>query len=153
MPLLADEDAQYLREQLAALATDVTLTLVTRQASRLVLPGAEAPEEDASGEVRQIVGEVAATSPRIKVVEVDAGAEPDRAAELAGPLTPAIVFSGGKTRGKLRYFGLPAGYEMSTLVATLMDIGSNELMVPPEVDAELAKMKEAVHIQVFVTPG
>ena len=52
-----------------------------------------------------------------------------------------------------RYFGLPAGYEMSTLVATVMDIGSNESMVPPEVAAELAKLASDVHIKVFVTPG
>jgi alkyl hydroperoxide reductase subunit AhpF len=153
MPLLADEDANYLREQFAQLATDVTLTVVTREKSALVLPGGGDEPEDASAEVKQIVGEVAATSPRIKVVAVDARADADRARELADDLVPAIVFSGGQTKGKLRYFGLPAGYEMSTLIATLMDIGSNESMVPVEVAAELAKLDKDVHIKVFVTPG
>ena len=153
MALLADEDAKYLREQFAALTTDVTLTIVAREKSSLVLPGATKEPEDASAEVKQIVNELAATSPRIKVVEVDARAEADRARELAGELVPAIVFSGGLARGKLRYFGLPAGYEMSTLVATLMDIGSNEEMVPPEVMTELGKLEAETHIKVFVTPG
>ena len=153
MALLADEDAKYLREQFAALTTDVTLTIVAREKSSLVLPGATKEPEDASAEVKQIVNELAATSPRIKVVEVDARAEADRARELAGELVPAILFSGGLARGKLRYFGLPAGYEMSTLVATLMDIGSNEEMVPPEVMTELGKLEAETHIKVFVTPG
>lgn len=155
MPLLADEDAKYLRESFAELAADVRLAVVTRERSRLVLPGADEGDAapDASAEVKQIVDEVAAASPRIAVEHVDAAADADRAAALAGERTPAIVFAGGKTRGKLRYFGLPAGYEMSTLIAGIMDIGSNEEMVPPEIGDELGKLTKDVHIQVFVTPS
>ena len=63
------------------------------------------------------------------------------------------MFGGAASKGTLRYFGLPAGYEMSTLVATLMDLGSGEPMVPSEVAVELDKLTAPVHIQVFVTPG
>jgi alkyl hydroperoxide reductase subunit AhpF len=157
MPLLGDEDAKYLRDSFAELTSDVSVTVVTRERSRLVLPGAGdddgADSEDSSAEVKQIVDEVAATSPRIKVTHVDAAADADRAATLAGAHLPAIVFGGALSKGTLRYFGLPAGYEMSTLVATLMDLGSGEPMVPSEVSAELAKLTAPVHIQVFVTPG
>jgi alkyl hydroperoxide reductase subunit AhpF len=155
MPLLADEDAKYLREQFATLAAEVTLTLVTRGKSTLILPGQDDSDEpeDASAEVKQIATELAATSPRIKVVDVDARSEADRARELAGELAPAIIFSGGLVKGRLRYFGLPAGYEMSTLVATVMDVGSNEPMVPPEIATELDKLEHDVHIKVFVTPS
>ena len=158
MALLGDEDTKYLRESFAELRSDVSLTVVAREKSRLVLPGAGAGPDgdeagDASAEVKQIVDEVAATSPRIKVTHVDAAADADRAATLAGGHLPAIVFGGAQSKGTLRYFGLPAGYEMSTLIATLMDLGSGEPMVPPEVTAELAKLTAPVHIQVFVTPG
>ena len=156
MPLLGDEDTKYLRESFADLRSDVSVTVVAREKSRLVLVGAEPdPDEqqDASGEVKQIVDEVAATSPRIKVTHVDAVADADGAAKLAGGNLPAIVFGGAASKGTLRYFGLPAGYEMSTLIATLMDLGSGEAMVPPEVSDELAKLTDPVHIQVFVTPG
>ncbi len=155
MALLGDEDSKYLRESFAELRTDVSVTVVTRERSRLVLPGADAAADagDASAEVKQIVDEVAATSPRIKVTHVDAGADADRASTLAGAHLPAIVFGGAASKGTLRYFGLPAGYEMSTLVATLMDLGSGEPMVPSEVAVELDKLTAPVHIQVFVTPG
>lgn len=156
MALLGDDDTKYLREAFAELRTDVRVTVVTRERSRLILPGADddgAAGEDASTEVKQIVDEVAATSPRIKVEHVDAGADADRARTLAGENLPAIVFGGEASKGTLRYFGLPAGYEMSTLIATLMDLGSGEQMVPAEVADELAKLTQPVHIQVFVTPG
>ena len=154
MPLLGDEDTKYLRESFAELRSDVDVTVVARERSRLVLPGAADDEgEDASAEVKQIVDEVAATSPRIKVTHVDAAADAERARTLAGEHLPAIVFHGAMSKGTLRYFGLPAGYEMSTLIATLMDLGSGEPMVPAEISAELDKLTAPVHIQVFVTPG
>jgi glutaredoxin-like protein len=157
MPLLGDDDATYLRDSFATLTTDVTLTLVTRERSRLVMPGADAGDDggapDTTAELRQIVVEVAATSPRLKVERVDAAADADRAAALAGELTPAIVFSAAGAHGKLRYFGLPAGYEMSTLIAAILDLGSSEPMVPTELAEELGKLSGDVHIQVFVTPS
>ena len=155
MALLGDEDTKYLRESFSELKSDVDVTVVTRERSRLVLPGADegGDGQDSSGEVKQIVDEVAATSSRIKVTHVDAAADAERARTLAGEHLPAIVFGGATSKGTLRYFGLPAGYEMSTLIATLMDLGSGEAMVPPEVADELAKLTAPVHIQVFVTPG
>jgi alkyl hydroperoxide reductase subunit AhpF len=156
MALLGDEDTKYLRESFAELRSDVSVTVVTKERSRLVLVGADAPPEgaeDASAEVKQIIDEVAATSERIKVTHVDAAADAERARTLAGEHLPAIVFGGATSKGTLRYFGLPAGYEMSTLIATLMDLGSGEDMVPPEIAGELARLTAPVHVQVFVTPG
>ena len=156
MPLLGEEDSKYLKESFAELRSDVRVTVVTREKSRLILPGAGddgGGSEDASAEVKQIVDEVAANSERIKVTHVDAGADAERARTLAGEHLPAIVFGGDQSKGTLRYFGLPAGYEMSTFIATLMDLGSGEAMVPTEISAELAKLTAPVHIQVFVTPG
>jgi len=155
MALLGEEDTKYLRDSFAELRSNVAIPVVTREKSRLVFPGADAADEapDSSAEVKQIVDEVAATSERIKVTHVDAAADGDRASTLAGAHLPAIVFGGPQSKGKLRYFGLPAGYEMSTLIATLMDLGSGEAMVPPEVSAELDTLPSPVHIQVFVTPG
>jgi alkyl hydroperoxide reductase subunit AhpF len=151
MALLGDDDAQYLRDAFSVLSTDVTLTVV----SRLVLPGSDGDPSgpDVSAQVKQIVGEVAAISPRLKVEHIDAAADADRAEKLAGTRMPAIVFGAASARGQLRYYGLPAGYEMSTLVATVMDLGSGEPMVPPQVADALAKLESAVHIEVFVTPG
>lgn len=156
MPLLGDEDTKYLRESFAELRADVRVTVVARERSRLVLVGAEpdpADGEDASAEVKQIIDEVAAASPRIQVTHVDAAADTDGAHKLAGAHLPAIVFAADNAKGTLRYFGLPAGYEMSTLIATLMDLGSGEPMVPTEVADELATLIDPVHVQVFVTPG
>lgn len=152
MALLADEDVKYLTESFSGLAHDVTLTVVTKERSRLIVPGAEPEEEDASAEVKQIATELKTTSPRLKLVEIDAAADGERARELAGERVPAIALSSSRARGKLRYVGLPAGYEMSTLVAAIHDLGDAASPLPPDIDARLAALKEQIHIQVFVTP-
>jgi glutaredoxin-like protein len=156
MALLGDDDTQYLRESFATLAAEVTVTVVTRERSKLVLVGAEpsAEPEDASAEVVQIVDEVAAAgAPKVKVERIDVATEAARAEALGVARTPALLFASPAAKGRLRYYGLPAGYEMSTLIAALLDLGSGEPMVPPEIAQLLGEMKEPVHIQVFVTPS
>src|SRR5947208_1832665 len=114
MALLQDEDVQFLTEAFAELKSPVTLTVVAKEKSRLILPGAAPDEEqDASSEVKQVVTEVAATSPHLTVA--------DRA-PTDGELAPAIEFSASHAKGQLRYVGLPSGYEMSTLVGAILDL-------------------------------
>jgi alkyl hydroperoxide reductase subunit AhpF len=107
----------------------------------------------ASPEVLQVATEVAATSPHLTLVHVDAAADPERARALGGERTPLMVFSAPSAKGTLRYYGLPAGYEMSTLVAALLDLGGGTPLVPPEIATKLDGLSSDVHVQVFVTPG
>jgi alkyl hydroperoxide reductase subunit AhpF len=145
MALLQDEDVKFLTEAFAELKSPVTLTVVAKEKSRLILPGAEPEDEqDASAEVKQIVQEVAAVSPHVSVAE---------RSPADGELAPAIEFGAAHAKGKLRYVGLPAGYEMSTLIGAILDLGVGESPLPPPVAERIEKLTKPVHIQVFVTPG
>ena len=55
-------------------------------------------------------------------------------------------------KGKVRYFGMPSGYEFSVLLGSLLDVskGKSELSEP---SIEMLQTLNAnLHIQVFVTP-
>jgi len=145
MALLQAEDVEFLTKSFAELAAPVTLTVVAKEKSRLILPGAE-PEDDhdTSTEVKQIVAEVEATSPHVTSIE---------RAPVEGERTPAIELGAAHAKGKLRYVGLPAGYEMSTLVGAILDLGAGESPLPPPIAERMAKLERDVYIQVFVTPG
>ena len=153
MALLRDEDVQLLKEAFEPLTQPVTVTVVTRERSALVLPGAEEEPGDASAEVKEVLGEVIATSAKLTMQNVDARDDADRARALVGERTPAFTLSSPRTKGKLRYFGLPAGYEMSTVVQTILDIGTDEEVIPADVAERLQALAKPVHIQVFVTPS
>jgi len=55
-------------------------------------------------------------------------------------------------KGKVRYFGMPSGYEFSVLLGSLLDVskGKSELS-EPSIET-LQSLHKDLHIQVFVTP-
>ena len=55
-------------------------------------------------------------------------------------------------QGKIRYFGLPSGYEFSVLIGSLVDVSKVDADLADETNEVLSKLDKDVHIQVFVTP-
>ncbi len=141
--LLAPQDREVLSQTFAQLTDDVSLRLERRAVSRLYIPGQEEPQADAGAELALLLGELAALSPRLKLTSE----------EVANGNLPSLTISSPKTRGKLRYVGLPAGHEMATLIAAIMDAGVAGDLMPPEVAARIEGIEHPVHIQVFVTPS
>lgn len=147
MPLLRPEDAESIKKEFAEhLQRDVTVTLVG--------PSALAPPaRDLTGEIRELYGEVAALSPRVKMEYLDLptpeqrtalGLEPDE----SGPLT---VLSGA-ARGRVRFLGGPLGYEFGSFIRTLIDVARGESGLSAESRQFLATIATPVHIKVFFTP-
>ncbi|MEM1988303.1 MAG: thioredoxin family protein [Candidatus Woesearchaeota archaeon] len=64
---------------------------------------------------------------------------------------PAIVLK-GKNKGTIRFFGIPSGYEFSTLLEDLKMLSSGEVELPKEVIDYAKNLKEDLHLMVFVTP-
>jgi glutaredoxin-like protein len=52
----------------------------------------------------------------------------------------------------VRFVGLPAGYEFSTLLADVIDISKDRTDLSPEARAAIRAIESPVQIQVFVTP-
>jgi len=52
----------------------------------------------------------------------------------------------------VRYFGIPAGYELSTLVEDLIDVSKGTTNLSDRTREALATVDQDLHIQVFVTP-
>ena len=64
---------------------------------------------------------------------------------------PAFILQ-GHTRGAVRYFGIPAGYEFSTLIEDLIDVSKGTTNLSDKTREALATVDQDIHIQVFVTP-
>jgi len=48
---------------------------------------------------------------------------------------------------------MPSGYEFSTLIEDIIDLGTGTIPLAPATKDALAQLAEPVHIQVFVTPS
>lgn len=64
---------------------------------------------------------------------------------------PAIVLK-GKNKGRIRFFGIPSGYEFSTLLEDLKMVSTGEVDLPKDVVDFVKNINEEVKIMVFVTP-
>jgi glutaredoxin-like protein len=106
-------------------------------------------------QTRQLAEEVAALSDKITVEVRDFTGDDIIAKQYGVDKIPAIVMlSDGETPKDhgIRLYGVPAGYEFSTLIEDLRMLGSGEPGLSAETTSALETLTRPVHIQVFVTP-
>jgi len=141
MPIFRPEDEARVRGLLDALERPVEL-LVALGPEETPLPGAR--DVDFGGETVRIVEELAALSANVSFRVEDEPAGFDRYPAVA--LLPA-----GEDAG-LRYYGLPWGYELGSLVGGVLEAGRREPSLSDESRARLGSLERELEIDVFVTP-
>jgi alkyl hydroperoxide reductase subunit AhpF len=107
-------------------------------------------------ETRALAQEVSEQSDKLSFEVLDFEADEARAREYGVDKIPAIVLLGDangspKDHG-VRFFGLPAGYEFSSLIEGLRALGTGDVKVSETTQQALARLTRPVHLQVFVTP-
>ncbi len=96
---------------------------------------------------------MAGLSDRIHLNVHDFFADDGAPASLAGADRIPAIALGGKARGRVRYFGIPGGYEFSSFVEGLIEVGNGSTDLLPETRTALESLTGPVHIRVFVTPS
>lgn len=143
MSLLSDQDKSALMELFEGLSQPVELLLAVSEAC------------PTCSDTQQILGEVASLSEQIDVEIVDLGKAGGRAETHGLERAPGLaVLGGGEDGGDygIRYFGIPSGYEFSSLIQDIIMVGSGESGLSETTRNALNELAEPVHIQVFVTP-
>jgi alkyl hydroperoxide reductase subunit AhpF len=141
MPIFRPEDEAQVRELFDALERPVEL-VVAIGPEETPLPGAR--DIDFGAETQRVVGGIAELSERVtfRVAE-----EPDGFDRY-----PAVgVLPGGDDVG-LRYYGLPWGYELGSLIGAVVEAGRTESSLRAESLERLATLDRDLTIDVFVTP-
>lgn len=152
MALISPQDQQSLQALFAKeLQNDVTITYFTQRESVLFIPGKEKEDCAYCKETGDLLEEVTGLSEKLHLDVKDIGDERQEAQDLGITRIPAIVLS-GQAKGKVRYFGIPAGYEFSTLIESLVDVSRGTTGLSEKTRTALAGVDQDLHIQVFVTP-
>lgn len=153
MALLNADIQQQLGEIFAGLQTPVRIVVFTQgedAAQKL-----NALECQMCSETRQLIDEVAALSDKI-TVEVRDFVEDSEIAETMGiDKIPAVAILRGGDEPKdygIRLYGIPSGYEFSTLIEDILMVSRGDAGLNPKTLAELEQLSGPVDIQVFVTP-
>jgi glutaredoxin-like protein len=155
MSLLQTEIQEATRNKFEAeLTRKVQIILFSQEPSRLVLPDRLLGQDCLyCRETKQLLEEVSALSDKITLTVYDFKADQERATAYRVEKIPAIVIlpEGGQDAG-IRFFGIPSGYEYTSLLETLVDVSRGGTGLSPATKTALAGLAKDVQIQVFVTP-
>ena len=100
---------------------------------------------------RQVVARVASLSDYISVEEVNLVLDTDQVERYGIKRAPAIAIV-GKADSGIRFYGIPEGPELVSLVDSILLVASGDSALSDESRAAIAAVEEPVDIQVFVTP-
>jgi glutaredoxin-like protein len=103
-----------------------------------------------------LVEEVTSLSDKLSLQAFDVEADSAVADRYNVSMTPGMVIAGlgedGPIDYGIRYAGIPSGHEFSSLIQDLILVSGRDSGLNQQTRDFLAKLKEPVHLQVFVTP-
>jgi glutaredoxin-like protein len=102
-------------------------------------------------ETRELLEEVAELSDKIRLQVFDFEKDKTEVEQYKVDKIPALVIMDEKDYG-VRFYGIPAGYEFTSLIEAIKLISSGETMLSAEGKKFLDGLEKEVHLQVFVTP-
>jgi alkyl hydroperoxide reductase subunit AhpF len=140
MGFLSAQDEQAVQKEFEKLTGPVTLTVF---ASEL---GSENNTQAVA-----LIKEVGALSDKIAVKVLNPFIERDETAAYGISVTPAVAVEGSKDYG-IRFLGVPAGYEFSNLIDSIIAVSRGEAQLKDESKTALAGLTRDVTIKVFATP-
>jgi alkyl hydroperoxide reductase subunit AhpF len=103
-------------------------------------------------ETEELLAEVAALSDKLVLTVHELQEAREEAASYGIDRVPAFVLKGA-ARGRVRFFGIPSGYEFSALIADLVDTSKGATDLSEATRAYLASLAEDINIKVFTTPN
>jgi glutaredoxin-like protein len=140
MALLNDEIVQNVKQMLGDIPQDVKLAVFT-----------DDEHCDYCKEIVQLVNEVAATSDKVSVEQYEIHRDAAQAQTLGLKRAPVIAILGKEDYG-LRFYGIPSGYEFSTLLHSIQKVSQGKSDLDDQTKYYLAGLDKPVNFQVFVTP-
>ncbi len=144
MALLKEEDRKHLMNEFAALKDPVKMIVFTQE-----------NECQYCKETRMIAEEVSELSDKISLEVYDFQRDSEIAETYHIDKIPAtVIMRGGETPKdfNLRYFGIPSGYEFSSIIEDIMMVSGGDSGLSADTKAFLANLSEPLHLQVYVTP-
>ncbi len=138
---MGDKEKEFLnREFSTKLLNDVRLVVFTQEIPCVFCK-----------ETVQVCQELAEMSAKIKVEVFDFIKDAIRAREFRVDKIPAIAIIGQKDYG-IRFYGIPSGYEFTSLIGTILDVSRGDSGLSPKNREIIKNIDRQIHLQVFVTP-
>jgi len=140
MAYLAAKDEAAVRKEFERIGGPVKLTVFASE-----LGG------EHNAQTVALIREVAALSDQLSVSVLNPHIDREQATAYAITESPVVVVEGAQDYG-IRFLGIPAGYEFSNLIDSIIAVSTGLAGLSDETKATLAGLTEDVTIKVFATP-
>ena len=143
MGLISDKDKKMLEKMFQEKLKDDV---------KMILFRGEKDECMYCSETEDILKEVSSLSDKILLDIYDFKKDSEMVEKYNIDKIPATVIEGKKDYG-IRFFGIPAGYEFTTVIEDIMDVSAGRPELTAEIIDKVNSIKEPVTLEVFVTPS
>ena len=140
MGFLTPQDEQAVKKEFERLGGPVKLTVFASELG---------PETNS--QTIALMKEVAGLSDKLSVSVLNPHIDREQAEAYGIEVSPAVVVEGARDYG-IRFLGIPAGYEFSNLIDSIIAVSSGEAGLAESTKAALAGLTADVVIKVFATP-
>ena len=140
MAFLQEKDKEYIKKMFADLQNDVRIINFSQEIECQYCP-----------ETRQILEELVELSDKLSLELYNFMTNKDKVEEYKVDKVPATIIAGDKDYG-IRYYGIPSGYEFSTVLEGIVDVSKRDSGLNQESRELLKQIDAPLRLQVFVTP-
>jgi len=140
MALLQEKDIEQIKKIFEDIKENVTLSCFIKDI-----------ECQYCGDTRQILEEVSQVSEKITLKIYNFETDKEAVEKYKIDKVPATVIESSRDFG-IRFYGIPSGYEFSSLLEDIVDVSKSESGLSDESKALLKEIDEPLHLQVFITP-
>jgi alkyl hydroperoxide reductase subunit AhpF len=140
MAFLSAQDEQAVKKEFQRLRGPVKLIVFATELG-----------QETNAQTVALVKEVAALSDQLTVEVLNPHIDRERAEAYGVEVSPAVVVEGARDYG-IRFLGMPAGYEFSNLIDSIIAVSGGEAGLSDDTKSALAGLTEDVTIKVFTTP-
>ena len=140
MSILSDKDREAVKKEFEKLTDPVKVTVFSQEL------GSETCQQ-----TERLVEEVVGLTDKATVEVLNLVLDRQKAEAYGVDRVPAVVVEGAKDYG-IRFFGIPAGYEFTNLIDSMVVASTGKPALSQETQTALAGLTSPVHIKVFTTP-
>ncbi len=140
MATFSESDRKRVQEFLAGMSKPVRLVHFT-----------QALDCDLCEETRNLLEELVPLSNKLSLEIFNFQLDKEKLAQYRVDKLPATVIEGAKDYG-VRFYGIPSGYEIVTLLESILHVSQGNSGLAPESAGMLRTLTSPLHIEVFVTP-
>ncbi|MDA3863834.1 MAG: thioredoxin family protein, partial [Deltaproteobacteria bacterium] len=104
-------------------------------------------------EVGELLTEISKLHEKVKLEKYESENNPELLEKYKIDKYPAFVVTNKEGFGdRMRFFGIPSGYEFVSLLSAIIEVGTEKVELPEEILDTVKNIDKPVHLQVFVTP-